>query len=131
MEVSCLHVTFRRQTFTESTMQPSILQEVRILSSSNWRPISARLEHSASIREDKRMVIYTETNESGRAHSGNSSCKTRYIVSETPLKISSNKAPAEKPNPRIGVGMPLATSNVCKFRMYLHGDWLNCPYCLL
>ena len=87
-------------------VQPVAVQEVRILSSSNWRPINARLEHSANIREDKRLVIYTENNESGAAHSGNPNCKIRYIVSETPLKITSTKAPAEKANPKIGVGVP-------------------------
>lgn len=86
------------------------MQEARVLGSSNWRPINARLEHSANIREDKKMVIYTETSESSAPQAGNSSSRSRYIVSETPLKIHSNKAPAEKPNPKIGVGMPHCTS---------------------
>ncbi len=79
-------------------------QEVRVLSSSNWRPINARLEHSANVKEDKKVVIYTEDAGSTREQVGNLSCRSRYVVQDTPIKIHSNKAPAEKPNPKIGVG---------------------------
>ena len=82
------------------------MQEVRILSSSNWRPINARLEHSANIREDKKLVVYSEVNESSTAKAADASSKSRYIVCDTPMKLLCNKAPAEKPNPKIGVGVP-------------------------
>ena len=62
------------------------------------------MEHTASIRDDNRVVAYSEVHESGRLQGADQATRSRYIVCETPLKIQSNKAPPEKANPKIGIG---------------------------
>jgi hypothetical protein len=87
------------------------LQEVRVLTSRNWRPV-ASLEHGPLI-QDENIVAYNEKDEEGEQPElpGNSRC--RYVVMDVPFKLNSIKQPVEKPNPRIGIcELPLVSSLV-------------------
>ena len=80
-----------------------------MLNHATWNPL-AQLGHPASVAGPTHVVAYREVAEGRPAStsapqlSGSRPVKSRFEVCQLPLKLTSQKVPVDKPNPKIGVG---------------------------
>ena len=80
------------------------MQEVRLLDHIQWRPVEG-LPH-VGVLEEEGIVAYQELEEpvTFGAPGSKPTTRSRFIVRQVPLDLPSQKAPLDKPNPRLGVG---------------------------
>ena len=80
-----------------------------MLNHATWNPL-AQLGHPVSVAGPTHVVAYREVEEGRPAStsapqlSGSRPVKSRFVVCQLPLKLTSQKVPVDKPNPKIGVG---------------------------
>mmetsp|Transcript_481 Transcript_481/g.1053 ORF Transcript_481/g.1053 Transcript_481/m.1053 type:complete len:436 (-) Transcript_481:31-1338(-) len=78
-------------------------QVARIFNHLTWKPF-ADFSHPLTLKTPASVVVYLEVTENVGPSEDPSMTRSRYSVCSLPQAIPNQKAPADKPNPKLGVG---------------------------